>query len=79
MTAEASALAVAFAWLCAVLAGATFDGAPSQRVTLRTDDGLTLSAQWYEPVLATRSGGHPRPHAQPLAARLGGVRAPAGR
>ncbi len=49
MTAKASALAVAFAWLCAVLAGATFDGAPTQRVTLRTDDGLTLSAQWYEP------------------------------
>ena len=49
MTAKASALAVAFASLCAVLAGATFDGAPTQRVTLRTDDGLTLSAQWYEP------------------------------
>jgi pimeloyl-ACP methyl ester carboxylesterase len=43
--------------LAAVLAGAVLlavpevpaAGAASQRVTLRTDDGLTLAATWYEP------------------------------
>ena len=28
---------------------ARVEGAPTQRVTLRTDDGVTLAAQWYEP------------------------------
>jgi dienelactone hydrolase len=49
MTGRARAVAVASAWLCGTLLAAAFDGAPTQRVTLRTDDGLTLSAQWYEP------------------------------
>jgi len=49
MTGRAGGLAIASAWLCGALLGATFDAAPTQRVTLRTDDGLTLSAQWYEP------------------------------
>ena len=41
-------LAILSAFLCAALL-VTLDAAPTQRVSLRTDDGLTLSAQWYEP------------------------------
>jgi pimeloyl-ACP methyl ester carboxylesterase len=47
MTGRAAAVS-ATVWLCGTLLAA-LAGAPTQRVTLRTDDGLTLSAQWYEP------------------------------
>jgi alpha-beta hydrolase superfamily lysophospholipase len=49
MKPRAGRLAIVLAWLCGALLGAAFDGASTQRVTLRTDDGLTLAAQWYEP------------------------------
>ncbi len=46
-----------------------------ERVTFRTDDGLTLAATWFEPSTAAGPGGHFRPHAAEVPARLGQVAA----
>ena len=37
--------------------------AAAQRVTIRTDDGVTLAATWYEPASRPGPGGDPRSHA----------------
>ena len=40
-------------------------------MSFRTADGVTIAATWYEPSLPAGSSRHSRPHARPLAARLG--------